>query len=307
MKIGRGVSITVKDEAGSIIIPGENGCLGELEPQKLTIIVTIDRASIYRGEFFALERQGAIHAILKKDYVQDPMTRKYKRVIEILHGDNGPYTAYPANHFKLLELYKGGKFKVWEIAVTMRGQGQFFLTTQAVWNEQAYRDGSTVVLPAISDWVSLRKVMFMTPEERAAMEMQRKQKNKKSFVSLVPADHENLLQLRNLDPVSKYQPRPLTTANGLEKNQGRILWWNDAHGIGACITTSGPARIHRDNLVPREENFITFEKGEVVSFTQLVPPMIKKGEKTEFRFEAVGVEAVPIDANGIVLEALAAL
>lgn len=286
--VGKGVTARVEDGNGNQIIADELGCLGRLNPGKVLIKLIIDRDQRARGKFYGLERQGDVHAILKRDWTQQSEnTRVYKRAIEIRQGNNGPYVTYPANHFKLLEIYKNGSFKVWEIGITMRGD-KFFFISQAVWNERAYRDGETVVIPAVSDWKSLRHVMFMTDAERCDLE---KQRGKKWFLPVVPRNHENLLALKDLEPVSKYAPRLEITADGLEKNQGRVTWWNDCHGMGAIITPSGSARIHRNNLAYTDE-LVSFEKGEIVVFDELVKP---GDRRSTFRYEAIGVRLTPCE------------
>ena len=313
--IGKCVSIAVKDVKGNLLTPDQFGCLGSLEAGKYFLQVEVDKTQRVRGDFFGLERQGSIHATLKKDYRTEAAGRTYKRILEVYEGKDGKgnYVAYPANHFKLLELYKNGAFKVWEIGITMRNR-KFYLVAQAVWNERAYRDGETVVLPAISDWVSLRKVMFMTKTERVELKRRRQEsisepgqggRNKhkavsERFVSIIPPDHENLLQLKDLEPVSKYTPCPETIADCLKENQGRIIWWNSCHGIGCLITPFGSARIHRDNLAPTEE-FMMFEKGDLVEFDELIEP---KDSLFTFKHEAIGVKPVLPTYEELVAEML---
>lgn len=303
--VGKGISIAVKDNQGNLLTPDQSGCLGRLKTGKYLLRVEFDRTERVRGDFFGLERQGPVHAILKKDYRVKAAGKIFWRTLEVYGAYKGvecrPYVAYPDNHFKLLELYKNGSFKVWEVGITMRGQ-KFYLVAQVVWNERAYRDGETVVIPALSDWLSLRKVMFMTEAERLVFEEcrrasvsqpgqgkkrngQKKAGGGNGFVAIVPPDHQNLLQLKDLEHISKYVPRPEITADGLGENQGKIDWWNDCHGIGGIATLSGPARIHRNNLVPPDE-FISFDRGEVVVYDQLIKTT---DQRSKFPHEAIGV------------------
>ena len=280
--IGKGVMVAVKDAKGNPLTPDAYGCLGNLEAGKYFLQVSVDLNQRARGDFFGLERQGAIHAILKKDYMAETAGRVFKRTLEVYEGDGkGNYVSYPNNHFKLLELYKNGAFKIWEVGITMRNR-KFYLVAQDVWRERAYRDGETVVIPAVSDWTSLRKVIYMTDAERRELELHR---NEKKFVAIVPHDHENLLSLKDLEPASRYISRPEITADGLGENQGRVTWWNDCHGMGAIITPFGSARVHRNNLAPSDE-FISLEKGDVIEFDELIEP---KDSRSSFKNEAIGI------------------
>lgn len=305
--IGTGVEVEVKDALGNevtvfdnrnlMVKKGDNSWI-PLEKGEIIITVEVDRTKRLRGEFYALNRQGDIHATPMTNLDGDPLTRLYKHTVEIKKGRTGLYVDYRTSCVKLLELYKGGRFRIWEIGLTMRGP-KFFLSIQAVYDEQFYRDGGMVVLPALYRWQSLRKIVFLSEDERTTNPEEQKK------VALARGDEEfiwpfaqgeelpeNLLEAKNLEPVANYIATDETTAEGLLQDQGRILHWNECSGTGGIITPAGTAKIHCSKFSDRSELVPGIAKGQAVSFAKLVPT---SDDRTKFQHEAVGIKV-----NGIV-------
>jgi hypothetical protein len=261
-EIGKGVEIILRDKKGREIKVLENGYLGVLTPGTIAVTLTINQAACSFGKFYGLERVGQLDVTLKRDHSEEDNIKIYIRNIPVFDGGTkGPYTKYPDNHFKLLEILVTGHFRIWEIAITKRG-GVFYLSTQPVWDEYAFRKGNKVVVPAMPAWESLRKIL------------------------------QGLIKPSYLASTKSYEPKPAITTEGLVTKQGRVIWWNEANGIGALATATGIARFHRRNLVVQHE-WVTFEKGEIVKYKNLTIPHLNEGEKTtSFKLEAIGVEKV---------------
>ncbi len=177
-----------------------------------------------------------------------------------------PTALYP-NSLRLVEEKPRGLFEVWEVALISQ-MGNFFLTVQKNFEMRACRDGEQVVFPGFENW----------PHGGELEAIQ-------DFV--LPLLAGKFEELESLD--SCQQPQADASANGLDQRTGQVLWWNYAQGLGAILTSKGPARVRWWNIAKRPR-LAFLEQGEKVRYIRLLRPVTR--HYTHFEWEAMGVRAV---------------
>jgi len=75
-----------------------------------------------RGEMYVLNRRGDIHASPDGKSGKRPWKKMYTHTLQIKRGKRACTSNTKMRHVKILELYKGGKFRIWELGITMRGK-----------------------------------------------------------------------------------------------------------------------------------------------------------------------------------------
>ena len=236
-----------------------DGYVGNFGPGVATLSVQILEQE--KDRFHGITVDSKKNVVLKKDLapVQGKEGKLYSAKCQIKLSMQGiPSTEYPENNLRLIELKGGGKFSIWEIALISQG-GKFFLTVQETYRAECFLDEEgKIVCPHLDRWPQLLGVL------------------------------EGLINREKLKPVSCYQPPPELDATNLGPNEGRVLWWNDAQGLGAIITPQGSARVHWSSISPRPRRSFLIP-GETITFFGLYAPRETKGRPTSFRWEARGI------------------
>lgn len=182
--------------------------------------------------------------------------------VPIHSSDSGtPYTKYPGNHVKLLEVTTAGSVRVWEIAVPSEW-GTSFLTTQPTYQALCYQDSNgEPVCPLIENVPAIMMAIRQSLKGRT----------------------QNLPSIKDYVPPQDFRD---TSLLGLPENCGLVIWWNEAMRMGMIRTAEGEEvrvlginiqtkRLYRTFLVP----------GEVIRYKRLKPT---KG-RTRFELDAVDI------------------
>jgi len=315
-RIGKGVVIEVTDHLHNPVIAGPNSALLLVKdkivqpikcPMNILITVIVDYTDRSRGKFYGIEQALDTHATALPDLSDDPSKSRFTKLVKVegKYNKKGELVRSFVNfgskkglsHMKLLELYANGSFKVWEVGVTMRGD-DFYLSEQLIWDERVYRDGGDAVIPALYKWGSLRKYILLTDHEkvtpvedlRAEAEVRGEEFHWPFVFGEKPVDR---VDLKNLNSVSKYKPRPEITAEGLGHKQGRVIMYNLVQGYGLLATTEGIILAHWSKVVG--DPMTSFEKGEVVELDGILTTEDKDGGQK--KMEAIGIRKRQPDTN----------
>jgi hypothetical protein len=261
-----GVTALIKFN-GRVLSVDADGYLGMLAPG----LALLETHILPDLDVYGFEVNGKKNVMLKKDWAPSMMPpnkgKVYQTKVQVVRDMKGfCCTKYPDNHMRLLELIKGGKFRVWEIALVSQ-HGHFFLTTQRVYEASCYRNGQQIVCPYFEGephkWPQLVQLLRQLLIERMV----------------------------ELKPISEHLPDPKPSADGLFLGTGRVLWWNFAQGLGAIITPEGVARVHWSNVVPRGRlAFLT--RGEIVRYRSLRTLVPTRFHQPTLDKEAIGVESI---------------
>lgn len=236
-----------------------DGHVGQLEKGKAQIQVKI--APRYKGITWPVSVDGKKNVTPKKDWSNGDKEAIYlcSILVKMALLDHVFHTEYPENNMRLVRL-DGRKIQIWEISLISQ-KGEFFVTEQMNYEAACYRDGNKVVCPRFEKWPQMA-----------------------AFLNQILGD-----KAERFLPISKYQPEAAITADGLEKNQGRVLWWNMAQGLGAIITPEGSVRVHWSEVAKRPRLAYLVVK-EVVTYDGVRMPVQTKARSTSFSLEAVGVK-----------------
>lgn len=210
------------------MVAEKNGELGKFTAQdnimlQARVIPTL--APQMPGRFICLSADGQHKVTEKKDHSSQDGVSIYRSNIPIKATSNkggqtvpvDPYASYPSNHIKVIEMFKNGHLKIWEIAVVSEN-GDFFITTQQTYNTWVFRKDGKVTLPALDRWLSMMTVL-----------------NK----HIDPA---------GLQDISEFKPNPEISAQGLNKDEGVIVFYNKAMGFGYVRTVRGDEKVHWTEL-----------------------------------------------------------
>jgi len=235
----------------------EDGCLGKLDDHlPLRLKVTIGPEA---GNFLVVTVDGKKN-IIPKEVKKSGGNLTYKLTIPVRKSEDGEFfTPYPQNNLRLLKLDPNGQFQIWEIAVISQ-HGKFFLTTQKTIGATCYRDGGNVTMPAVK-WPQL--LTFL----------------------------QGRLKPDNLPLIAQYRRAPAQVLENLSSNEGLVLWFNIAQGIGAIVTGEGIVRVHWSEINRGNGYHLQFLKsGERIKFTHLQKlTHTGKNRPTKFGWEVHGV------------------
>ena len=212
----------------------------------------------------ALEVRGHGALVLKKDKGEKPGERVFSKNVLIRRNDGliPPFTRYPENHFRIIELC-GNQLRHFEVALIAQN-GRFFLVKQLTRSGELFRDDE-VVFPPLIGWQEFTDLLTEIAKGRA-------------------------LKHTSKAPMPTEPPAP---ANGLGNFQGRVLWWNLAQGFGAIQLRNGDAaRLHRNNLRRPNSRLPYATPGELINFEKLSLPNQTTERSTQFRQEAYAATVV---------------
>lgn len=204
----------------------------------------------------AFEGRGHGALIPKKDRSEIRGQHVFSKTIPIRRPDNinPPFTRYPENHFRILEI-KGNQLRHFEVALIAQN-GRFFLVKQLTRQSELFRDHE-VVFPPLLGWGEFTNFLTKAAAGRA-------------------------LKHTDKAPMPLESPAP----NGLGNFQGRVLWWNLAQQFGAVQLRNGTAaRLHRSHLTRKNSKLAYTVPGELVDFEKVSLPNQTTERQTEFRQE----------------------
>lgn len=204
---------------------------------------------------YAISVDGKKKIALKKNHTPAEEYATYRFEMQVkLTNDGRNHVEYPENNMRLVRVLSG-KVEIWQITVIAQNNS-FFLITEKSYD--IYVKNNIVYYPH-----SFRK--------------------RPQYVAFLNEILSN--------PIVKYQPE--STAEGLKKDEGRVLWWNSAQGFGAIITQEGVLRVYWEEVAKRPR-LAYLIPGEIVKYQGVKLPVQPPDtlRKTSFQKEAMGVKPV---------------
>lgn len=264
----KGVSIEIFFDGQPLRVE-DDGYVGRLEVGgRATIKVQISDNDIHG---FIVEPTKMV--IPKRNLARSPQEGKiytFKVPVEESRSDHGIACTYPnTNNMQLVQLDADGSFQMWKIALISQA-GDFFLTVQKTYNGRCYRDGDRDVCPMFNTRFGARKNWLSMME----------------FLAKLLAG-----KIENLDPIAEYKPSEITTDN-LEKNTGRVLFWDFSRGSGAIITPEREVVSAYWKEIPGRPRLRYLIPGEVVKFDSLGSHPQKFERPSEFKERAIGIKPI---------------
>lgn len=154
-------------------------------------------------------------------------------------------THYPENNLRILFPEEKGRFEIWEVAIVSQ-DGLFFLTTQMAYEAKYFKEeDGKVICPRFeweTKWPQLIKII------------------------------KSIFEREELPPISEYVTPSLSKAEGLQKNQGVVVWWNLAQGIGAIVLDEKgtTAKVHWKGIQPNPKGRLRYLlPGQIISYRKL--------------------------------------
>jgi len=230
---------------------------------KFTIFAQVKKLDL---NIYAIAVDGKKNISFMKDKADENFCFKEGKIfstnVDIKEYDKHPglfITLYPMNHLRLLQAGENGRVKMWEASIVSQN-GKFFFKRQKVYDTFCFQNSHGLKCHQFEKWPQM---MIL------------------------------LSQLYTGRKISSFniQPDPPVTADGLEANMGRVIWYNYAQGVGAVATKVGPARVHWSQIPKRTPNGFAFlKKGEIVSYLGMRTPHQPFGYRlTGFQRELQGV------------------
>lgn len=285
MKLPSGVDVMLSyqdatdDAHRPVLINEERQYIGALAVGKAVIDVNVFTSAANRIFGLAIDhKHGTVS--LKRDLAKNPThgfpvaagVKFFQTKVPVVDSkDFIPTTKYPQNYMTLVELDadKPGLVRIWEIALVSQ-KGLFWVTTQCTYEVQCYmsREGDGF--------------KFCCP----------------FFETVKPYPHLvallETLPMVKLPPVSEYVP-PADPPKSYP-DQGRVLWWNCAMGLGMIMTTEGVARVHWSNLKDAI-GLAYLEKDDLVNYEELGTPFQTYERETSLKLEAFGARKIGYSLN----------
>lgn len=205
----------------------------------------------------AFEGRGHGQLVPKKDQSEKTGMHVFSKTVQIRRPNdriNPPFTRYPENHFRVLEV-RGNTLRHFEVALIAQN-GRFFMVKQLTRQGELFRDHE-VVFPPLLGWGEFTEFLTQLAKGRA-------------------------LKNTSKAPMPPEPPAP----NGLGNFQGRVLWWNLAQQFGAVQLRNGTAaRLHRSHLTRQNSKLAYASQGELVEFEKISLPNQTTNRQTEFHQE----------------------
>jgi cold shock CspA family protein len=252
---------------GEELRPEEDGYLGR---EKIGLGQFEFRCLIQKREElmpFCFNVDGKKNINLMKDRSEDNSIVIFSKKIPIIRNNfNILITRYPENNLRILIPEKDGKFEIWEAAIVSQ-DGLFFLTTQMTYEAKCFKgEGGEVICPRFereTKWPQLMEIV------------------------------KPIFEGVELSPISEYiAPSPLK-AEGLAKNQGRVVWWSLSQGLGAILLDKEGilARVHWRGIQPNPKGgrLRALKSGQRVSYQKAVFLTPTGAKPTSFPLEVKGV------------------
>lgn len=257
-----GVSIYLSAEDKSLRVGNEGHLLDTPQPDTTLVLKAriLPRNGRIRVPFTLAREETSGHSnLVAKKRDGDGY---YNHKILVRSTETGlPYTKYPENHMRLLEVSTQGIVAMWEFAV-VSDWGKFFLTTQATYTTTCYRDArGDIACPLLENSPPIMAAIRKCLSERTG----------------------------SLPPIEDYNPpRDIrdTTLLALPEKSGLVIWWNEAMRTGMIRTAEGEeVRVLGINIRTKRTYRTFLVPGEVVLFKELRPT----NSKTKFKLDALGV------------------
>lgn len=225
-------------------------------PDRVELIITI--SPLGRGSLWcAIEGRGQGPVVRKKDKSEAEEQRIFSKVVRIhknFDDPTPPFSRYPENHFRILEV-RGSYLRHFEVALITQ-KGHFYVSKQLTREGSLYGDGE-IIFPPFAEWPEMTD--FLT----------------------------GLVGMRGVKKIESFIPPLPPAPNGIKNFQGRVLWWNMAQQFGAILLRNeSTARVHRSNLKRSGNRLAYLVADEVVKFERLVIPKQITGRSTTFSQEA---------------------
>jgi|GEM_PF-2665512 len=184
-----------------------------------------------------------------------------------------PHTEYPSNAMRFVE-WRDGKLIFYSAALVSQ-HGKFFLIVQEQYDPRCYDAAGVVRCPYFEgqshQWPQLLAVLPEIFEH---------------FGVTLPS---YMGQAAETDYTF---PKLATGTAGVEH-------WDAANGIGGLVTADGKkARVHWEQIEPlKGERRVYLATGMVVSYSELIAPMLTKERATKYKHEARGVRIIDVGAE----------
>ena len=154
-------------------------------------------------------------------------------------------TRYPENNLRILFPEEKGRFEIWEVAIVSQ-DGLFFLTTQMAYEAKCFKEKDGKVICPRFEWET------KWPQ----------------LIEII----KSIFEREELPPISEYVAPSLSKAEGLQKNQGVVVWWNLAQGMGAIVLDEKGtlARVHWKGILPDPKRRLkSLLPGQIISYRKL--------------------------------------
>ncbi len=259
-------TVEVEVLRGGRILPMDpDNCLGRLEVGYIDLHIKI-RAD--RTVAFMVD--GYKNITLKREEKSE-LGRYYRRRIQIKQTNPSPsfgrpagvpHTEYPLNALRLIEVDISGVFRVWNVGVVSQ-RGVFFVLIQDQYEARCYMDGDSVRCPYFEEGVHHWPQLLDTlPRILKSM-------------GVMPATY------RGEAAESDF------TFSKLMRGTAGVEYWDVANGFGGLVTDTGVrARVHWTSITREGDRRAFLVPGEIVSYKELVPPMLTKNRPTKYKWEA---------------------
>ena len=256
---------------GKELIPEDDGYLDK-ENERIGLGQFELRCLIQKREGlmpFCFTVDGKKNVLPMKDRSKDNSLSVFTKKISVLETDFRVYTTrYPENNLRILIPETSGEFELWEIAIVSQ-DGLFFLTTQMAYEAKCFRGKSGEVICPRFEWETKWPQLM-------------------EIVKPIFGEME-------LSPISEYIAPSPPKAEGLPKNQGRVVWWNLSQGLGMIVLDEKGtmARVYWIGILPNlKGRFRALHPGQIVSYQKLDIPSQALGKSTGFLLEAKEVRPV---------------
>ncbi|KKP89129.1 MAG: hypothetical protein UR93_C0002G0031 [Berkelbacteria bacterium GW2011_GWA2_35_9] len=190
-----------------------------------------------------------------------------------------PYTTYPENHFKIIDLDSRGKVTIFEIAI-ISDNGILYLTFQKVHEYQVYNheEEGIFLCPDLIKWESLCHLVgdFYNDKSRK-----------------LPRHDYDLMQKNNLLEFSTTNELIERIKRAEEKlGDGDIkiavgIWFNFANRFGMVATSQGMARVYYDQISRNDKFPKHVKESEKLIYQELID--IIGNKDTKFKREVRGL------------------
>lgn len=276
LQIANGIS-TALLVGGNPVEISDNGRVLETLEGRGKVKIQIDVQNELAGKVFGFtlqivgedkEVELLRRALLKKEC-------RFTRQVPIVARVSGyQYTQYPTNLAFVAQVELTGEVLVHRVAL-VSNQGKMFFLHEIEYAGQGYSRNELlgILFPGLEYWPEL------------AGELGR----------VLRTNSINL-------PVAKNIPALLrSTPEGLKEDEGRVVWYNSAMGMGVVVTPMITARVRKENIVCANGDFPRLKSGQVIRFESLqdndlvtseerVTKDNKPRRKTSLGWDLIGVE-----------------
>lgn len=181
---------------------------------------------------------------------------RHKVALDANQANANSFVPYPNNLLALARYEHNGqgftnRVSLWKYALISQHDDQYFVSVQKMYETTAHQNGKRACFPRFTQHPTLEMILV-----------------------------DNLPDGIHLTPVSEYRDEEGPALKHLRYNEGIVINWYEARGVGMVLTKQGEARVVWRDIPGRPRKSFLIP-GEVVTIERLGPPTA--GEKTRFR------------------------